>query len=378
MPGLVCGRCGASNPEGARFCENCDRFLGWDATSVESEAAPAVRPRTAPPEPTPVASPAPGPTREASRTPIRTRQPQPDPFPLDTPDYPPPGRSGPAASTDTTQELYPASPLDQSSNVCSNCGQSNDQGRRFCGRCGEWLVAPTAKVAAPPVEFREKLRRRWFGDRGPYTDKLSRATVGFRVLVGAVAVTLLTAGLGLANVHPIQRVKDQFGHIRGTGKVAGLTAVAQPAGDRPDPTASWAVDHVRARGWTTQWTATTAGDSEAACGSVANTTPVPAGATATSLEIKFPTPIDVREIGFEAGLVKDAERNDRWQPQTIELRWKNGECQSINLENTADLQRFGVHRGLVGGVVMTIVAGYPPVDPGAGRLDIGEVTIWKR
>jgi hypothetical protein len=117
-------------------------------------------------------------------------------------------------------------------------------------------------VAARPVELKDKFRQRWFGDRSPYSDRLSRATVGFRVLVGLVALTLLTVVLGLANLHPIQRVKDQVGHIRGTGKVAGLTAASQPAVDPPDPTASWAVDHVRARGWATEWTAASAGNPE--------------------------------------------------------------------------------------------------------------------
>jgi hypothetical protein len=238
------------------------------------------------------------------------------------------------------------------------------------------LTTPSVTTPAAPVAFKDQLRRRWFGERGPYSGRLSRATVGFRVLVGIVAVTVLTAILGLANLHPIQRVKDQVGHVRGTGRVSGLTATALPAADQPDQTARFAVDGVRARGWSTQWTATTSGDQDAACQSPAGA--APAAATATSLAIDFTTALNVREIGFEAGLVEPAERNDRWQPQTLELRWKNGECQVVNLKKIADLQRFGVHSGLVNGVVITIVAGYPPVDAGTGRLDLGEVTVWQR
>jgi hypothetical protein len=232
------------------------------------------------------------------------------------------------------------------------------------------------------MPLRDQWRRRWFGDRGPYSDRLSRSTVGFRVLVGVVAATVVTAVLGLAQVHPIQRVQDQVGHIRGTNKVTGLTATAQPVGSRPDPTAAFAVDQVRARGWSTRWTATTAGDPEAACRSVSaapsGPASAPTGTTATALAIDFKTAVDVREIGFEAGLVKPQERNDRWQPKTLELRWPNGECQAVNLDNTADLQRFGVHQGVVGGVVITVIAGYPPVDTDNQRLDIGEVTVWQR
>jgi len=388
MAGVVCGQCGVSNPEGVRFCENCDRFLGWDGTAVQPEAAPSTRTQAAVPAPTPNPAPTPAP----SPPPEPENRPASGPFPL-------PGSGSPAAAPGASSPRHVASersaqgvprpeqstlrllPLSErasgSSTICSNCGQENDPGRRFCSRCGNWLVTPNVTATpAPPATLKDKWQQRWFGERSPYTGGLSRATVGFRVLVGVVAVTVLTAILGLANVHPIQRVKDQIGHVRGTGKVAGLTAASQPKGDQPDPTAIWAVDNVRERGWSTQWTATTAGDSDAACQSASgggNT-----GITETSLAISFPNPIDVREIGVEAGLVKSAERNNRWQPKTLELRWKNGECQSINLKNTADLQRFRVRRGLVNGVVIAVVAGYPPVDPGIGRLDIGEITVWKR
>ena len=80
--------------------------------------------------------------------------------------------------------------------ICSTCGTQNDPSRRFCARCGEWLVTPvTANRPPAPYRgrFRENLRRRWFGDRGPYTGQLSRATVGFRVLSGVAFVVILTA-----------------------------------------------------------------------------------------------------------------------------------------------------------------------------------------
>lgn len=391
MSGVVCGRCGVSNPEGVRFCENCDRFLGWDGTAVQPESAPSTRTQAAVPTPVRIPTPAPTPApepeygpepaSESEQFPLRGSGPRAGASGSSSPRHVASERSAQVAPRpeQSTLRLLPLSglPSASSSTICSNCGRENDPGRRFCSRCGDWLVVPSATATpAVPVTMKDRWQRRWFGERSPYSGSLSRSTIGFRVLVGVVAATVLTAILGLANVHPIQRVKDQVGHVRGTGKVAGLTAAVQPSGGQPDPTASWAVDDVRERGWSTQWTATTAGDPDAACQSASgdgNT-----GITATSLAIAFPNPIDVREIGIEAGLVKPNERNDRWQPKTLELRWKNGECQSINLKNTADLQRFRVGRGLVNGVVITVVAGYPPVDPGIGRLDIGEITIWKR
>ena len=381
MSGVVCRNCGASNREGLRFCENCDRFLGWDATSIGPAVGSAPGPQPAP-------TPAPVPPRPVV-PPVR-------PTPV-TPAGP--GSSGPRhAASERSSVITPTSPRStvrllpvsappearstSTSTICPNCALDNDPARRFCARCGEWLVTPTASSGRPPMALREQWRRRWFGDRGPYSDRLSRATVGFRVLVTAVVAVLVTALLGVAQVHPIQRVKDQIGHVRGTGRVTGLTATAQPAGGRPDPTAAFAVDQVRARGWSTRWTATSSGVPESACRSVSAAPSGPAsapnGTTATSLVIDFPGAVDVREIGFEAGLVKPEERNDRWQPKTLELRWPNGGCQAVNLDNTADLQRFGVHQGAVGSVVITVVAGYPPVDSDSTRLDIGEVTLWRR
>jgi hypothetical protein len=404
---VVCGSCGAGNREGEHFCANCGEFLDWDgAAAPEPAPVPAPEPRAPSgpppaPAPTPAATAAPGPVARPIRPPVaplrppteqRARagpRPGPASAPPPAPAPPAPAPADPAARA--TTRLLPVPPAPATSS-CPNCGTDNDPTRRFCGRCGEWLVTPVVTPPPPPAGFRQTWRRRWFGERGPYTGRLSRATVGFRILAGLVVLAVLTAVLALAGLHPIQRIQDEVGHIRGTGKVTGLTAFSQPAGmaapaDAPpagaeaDPTAAWAVDNVRARGWSTQWTSPTAGDPGAAC-------PSPLGAaavatTSTSLRIRFPAAIDVREIGFEAGLVQPAERNSRWQPRTLELRWDGGECQSVSLANTPDLQRFGVSRradGAAGltGVTVTVVAGFRPAVPGPARLDIGEVTVWQR
>jgi hypothetical protein len=227
--------------------------------------------------------------------------------------------------------------------------------------------------------LKQQLKQRWLGERSPYTGSLSRATVWFRIGSSVVALVLVTVVLTLAGFHPIQRVRDEIGHVRGSGKLAGLSAIAQPSGSPTAQSAPWAVDNVRDRGWTTAWASDNSGDPKAACTDVPAGGAPSTGVTSTALLVNFPSAVDVREIGFEPGLTKPAERNNRWQPRTLELRWSGGTCQPVNLENSPGLQRFRVtQKSPVTGVTIIVIAGYPPVDPGPGQLDVGEVTVWKR
>ena len=242
-------------------------------------------------------------------------------------------------------------------------------------------MTPSATVRKPPDSVGGRLKRRWHGDAGPYTANLSRSTIAFRILAGVVGVSVAAVLLGLAGFHPVRRVSDQVAHIRGTGRVDHTTigAAANPADGQAGRTAAWAVDNVRDRGWATQWTAPTAGEPEAACASGpgsagAQTT----SATANTLVLSLKTAANIREIGFDAGLAAPDERADRWQPKTLELRWSDGECQVVNLQNDPGLQRFGVHSGLVRGVTIAVVAGYAPASAGSNELDLGEVTFWHR
>jgi len=50
----------------------------------------------------------------------------------------------------------------------------------------------------------------------------------------------------------------------------------------------------------------------------------------------------------------------------------------VQLAKSPELQRFAVEQDTVTGVTIVIVTGYPPDTQGSDRLDIGEVTFWKR
>jgi len=379
MAGVVCGHCGATNPEGSRFCENCDGFLDWEGRPAEAEpaAAPPAQPTVAEPA-TPashsVQAPAPLPltTRSLGRTSSLSRA-------TAAPETGPADAAPDPAAPPAPVVQAPAAPLSHS---CPRCGVENDLSRRFCRHCGEWLVTPSTLPAAQPAPLGRRLRRAWWGgERGAYSSRLSRSTVGFRILATLAGVVVLALVLGLTGLHPIRRVTDQIAHVLGSGRVEGVTASTQPAdvpGERP---AAWAVDNVRGRGWATRWTGATAGDPDTACSSVPGTAAggAPAPATASSLVLTFPAPTDVREIGIEAGLPADDDtRTTRWRPRTVELHWNGGRCQRVDLADDAGLQRFGVDQGEVSGVTITPVAGYPPTGAATDQLDIGEVTFWHR
>jgi hypothetical protein len=249
----------------------------------------------------------------------------------------------------------------------------NPPARRFCKHCGYWLVTPYSVSPGAP-------QRRLRGRRGraAYTGKLGAGTIAFRILAGLLAVALVTVVLGLAGLHPVRRVTDLVGHVQGSGRMDGVTATARPSDALPGHPASWVVDDIRGRGYATRWTAGSPGDPAAACGTVA----APAGAggaTASTLELTFKAPADVREIGVEAGLPgDDPDRLARWRPRTLELRWNGGTCQVVELADEPGLQRFGVDQAILNGVTVNVVAGYPPANAGSDRLDIGEITFWQR
>jgi hypothetical protein len=375
MAGVVCENCGTSNPAGRQFCENCDGFLDWSGTPAAEPAPAAPRPPVAPtppPAPPPFAPPAPpqaapppAPVPAATVPPTSYRPAAPPPVP---PTPPHPG----ATFTPVARPPVSTVPLHR---TCGNCGTASDSARRFCRRCGTWLVTPTLVAPAPPDRLRTRLRRRWWGGTtGAYTGDLTRGTIAFRILSIVIVLALVAVVLTLAGWHPIRRVTDLVGHVLGSGRVDGVTAQAVPADALPGHPAEWAVDDVRGRGFATRWTSGSSGDPKAACA-----TATPAPATASSLALTFRQPTNVREIGIEAGLPPDdPQLAARWRPETLELHWSNGACQAVQLAKGPELQRFAVDQDTVTGVTIVIVTGYPPDTQGSDRLDIGEVTFWQR
>jgi hypothetical protein len=375
MAAVVCENCGTSNPAGRQFCENCDGFLDWSgapqAGPVAAAPAPAAQPQARPQAPPPP-PPAPGPAPSA---PPPYRAPAPPPPPPSNPYAPPPPHPGATFTPVATPPLSTA-PLQRS---CENCGTASDPTRRFCRRCGTWLVTPTMVAPAPPDRLGTRLRRTWWGGtKGAYTGGLTAGTIAFRVLVVVLVLALVIVGLTVANLHPIRRATDFVGHVLGSGRVerGQVTAQAVPADAFPDIPAAWVVDDIRGRGFATRWVAASPNPSAPACKGAAS-------GTFSSLALTFPQPTDVREIGIEAGLpAGDPQIGARWRPKTLELRWSNGVCQTVELAKDPGLQRFAVNQSaddpLVNRVDIVVVAAYNPDSGASDRLDIGEITFWRR
>ena len=77
MAERICGVCGTKNDADARFCKNCDNYLGWDvgASTLDGEALTGIVPTVvgmvpAEPAPTPTTAGAPGPGPAASDAPL--------------------------------------------------------------------------------------------------------------------------------------------------------------------------------------------------------------------------------------------------------------------------------------------------------------------
>lgn len=333
MSSLACTACGTMNEAGSSFCSGCDAFLGWTGQAV-TQPRPAAT--------IPVAQPTP------------THQPSPTPRPAPT---------RPASAV-----AAPVGVLGTPALVCNWCRTGNEADRRFCRRCGTWLVTPTSR----PQATRPALRgtRPWWlgGPRTPYVGQLSRFTVAYRVLAAVGVPALVVLLLAVTGQHPVRRVTDLAAHLRGTGRLDRLTATsAEPQGK---PAA--AVDDVRALGWSPRWPGTTTEiDPDAVCAGTAVVGP--------SLMVTF-AEANVREIGVEAGLPEgDGQRGQRWRPEVIRLDWVGGGCQAIRLDDVPDLQRFGVAQPtLVSGVRVTILSCYPADPAAAGSTDLGEITLWHR
>jgi hypothetical protein len=273
-----------------------------------------------------------------------------------------------------------ATAADTGITYCSHCGTGNPPGRRFCRRCGQWVVDPGPPVEVAPTGWRAGRGGPWwrrpFGKKPAYTTPLTTTTVVFRAVGALAAVVVVALLLGVAGFNPIGRGRDFVQHLLGSGRVEGVKATADPATLVDEHPPEWAADDVRARAWTTTFVAPSPEGPKDAC-----VDPVQP-AVANALVLALPGPTNVREIGVEGGLTDADGRDKRVRPRTLRLDWTGGGCQSIALKDDAGLQRFAVRqKGDVTGVRITVVGGYAPTtagDVGSDRLDIGEITFWQR
>lgn len=193
--------------------------------------------------------------------------------------------------------------------------------------------------------------------------------MAYRVLAGVGVLVLVLGVLAVTGQRPLRRVIDTVDHLRGSGRVAGISAASEE--QQGDATA--AVDDVRALGWSPLWPAAGADvDPETVCRAEQ--------ALGPSITLTFPASIDVREIGIESGLpAGDVQRPARWRPRVVRLDWSDEGCQAIHLDDVPDLQRFAADapEGSTA-VKLTILSTYPANPAVPGPVDLGEVVVWSR
>lgn len=229
--------------------------------------------------------------------------------------------------------------------VCDGCGTKNGPERRFCRRCGDWLITPPPITSAPRVPLGRRLRK-WFLGRAPFGSGLSRVVVA--VWVTAVMLPLvLLAGLTVAGkVQPDRWAKDQVAQGFGLGRVQGFPeGRASGTQGRVD----WAVDGLRNSAWKVPWT----GKPE-------------------TLVIEFPKEVDLREIGFESGYADNDPTTVR--PKEVQVIWSHG-SETFSLEDSPDLQR----RDLDAQTNRITIEVTEVFGASAGKeLAIGDITFWAR
>ncbi len=268
--------------------------------------------------------------------------------------------------------------------LCPSCGTTSDRERRFCRRCGSWLGGGTApRLQRRKLPWWRRWWLRWFGrdervgasraSRAAYRQSLSPVTRFFRWTLGLVALILVVLMLPFTGVHPYTRVHDYLAHLRGWDRVKIPSKnVDNGANQRPiqDGKASYLVDGIRDRGWSTDWTLGSAAGG-VPCGML-----TPPGPTVT---VHFPRAMRIREVGVEAGLAAiDRYRSAQYRPRTIELHWSNNQCTSRQLADTPALQRFDAPEATMTWVIVRVTDAYAPQAKPTNVLTIGEITFWKR
>ncbi len=354
---LICGHCGHVNPSGASFCEQCDEYLDWTAMEApDAAAAPTAQP--------------------ADRAAQVPRQ--------DTP----------------TQDVAPVAStavIAEPTRSCPRCATGNPLERRFCRRCGEWLV-PAAAVPAAPARPWRSWWQRLVGplnraDRAAYRRSLSPATRAFRAALLVLLVVALVAVLSPLAGNPVGRVKDEVQSRLGSGRVDRGTFTVTPLPGSRGRNAALGMDalhdNVRDTAWSVEWNRQVAGNLDeepASCRPLAPPDP------RAGFVVTFARPVDVREIGIESGTPDDRAS---WLPEVVHLTWtpeptpdqvRQGVpvrpvCRPVTLRQTSDLQRIRVTDGRVRSLRLTVVSSFAPVEAAPGtpqRVRIGELTFWQR
>jgi hypothetical protein len=403
----MCLECGARNEGDRRFCKRCGSSLDMVALAGPARPAPAAGPGPGGLPPAPVLAPeAPaepggglaGPLVPGALAASRAPSPAIPDAPrvaARAPAVPTERGLQPAEATPRPPAMRPASgpPEAAGGPTCSQCGTVNAPGRRFCRRCGaEFPVEETpalpAGAPAPRPSWWQRLRARLRGERaGDATPTLSarkayRATLDvryrvMRVLALVAGVGLLAGSFGLTGVNPLRSGRELWTKVFPRDKQLGeLTAAAEPdleAGQFPP---QYAVDGDPDTVWAADWLREPGTDPDPAC----EGDPTSGGAD-SALLVTLPEATKLSMIsvqgGFKAG---DPDRSTQWQPTRLELRFDDGSCEEVGLDDKAGFQEHRLDdEPVTRQVRITIIDAAAPRDQAAptNKVAIGEVRLYR-
>jgi hypothetical protein len=407
---IPCRKCGHENPDGTRFCESCKAYVGW------GRGQPGTRAAVTRPPPPPAQDATEDATQDTSpqddeqdpvasdRWKVRVielgrasrRPPSPAATPQAVPPQPPaadeveavkPGEQRPPPPRRTPERHSPPSsarPPPPGAVQCGNCGRYNEPTTRFC-RCGAQLTAPAKPVptaAGPPPPSPLPWYRRIFGGSPRQASSTARAgydrALSLRARWVRVALVLGMLGIGVMAIAPWGAgardwVAGQIAEIRGYESVAvSETAVDPPSARRAGFLAVYATDGQPTRAWAVGWRGADTPAPEGACGQVDSR-------ASGVLLVSFAQESSVDRVTVQAGLARE---NQEWskqsRPRTIELRFSNGDCHRLLLEDRPEPQTFDVSAGAVTGVTVAVLDAYRHLE-GSGRLvAISEIAFARR
>jgi hypothetical protein len=282
--------------------------------------------------------------------------------------------------------------------ICAQCGTANPPGRRFCRRCGESVagnlpVEPggTLVRADRPSWWQRvvaRVRRRDDGGdgdgfsatrsaRSAYRHSLDLRYRVFRVMALIGGAALIAGSLGFTGVNPVSGARGLWDKVFPRDKRIGeLQGSADPE-DKVNVkfAPGSAVDGDPETAWAAVWLLPKDADPAEACADKPNT-----GGADAALVITLPQKSRLSKLSVQPGLpAGDTARAGQFQPTKLELRFDDGSCDVIDLEDKAGFQDRRIKSPVTQHVRIAILDTKPPTQPLASRNDatIGELRLYR-